>query len=222
MNTSSTQINSTEIIRKLFPESVTGVILPIDDYQSHLHPDEAKIISTASVKRKLEFSTARWCAKQALASEGIQDFPILSGENREPVWPKGFIGSISHCKDQCSAVIAKKSDINSIGFDVEKLKKLKTDIAKAICTDAERDWLSKQSKHFYDNLVLTIFSLKESVYKCVFQHQQVQLGFKDCSITPNINERTANIIFHRQVISPDIKLNFLISGSHIYSSAIYL
>lgn len=221
MTNNSVKTGNPDTISKLFPEDVAGIILPIDNYQSHLKPDEYKIVLSASNKRKFEFSTGRWCAKQALASEGIHNISILTGENREPIWPDDFTGSISHCKDQCGAVITKTTSIKSIGFDVENIKKLKNDIAKAICTDKEKNWLHQQSNHAYDTLVLTIFSLKESVYKCVYQHQQVKLGFKDCSIIADHATNSASIVFDNAAIDPGINLRFTTTDNHIYSGAFY-
>ena len=160
-------------MKVLFPEDATGVILPIGNYQARLHPDEYKIIHSASEKRKFEFSTGRWCSKQALASQGLNNAIILTGENREPIWPEGFIGSISHCIDQCGTVIAKTSNMKSIGFDIESIKKLKNDIGRIVCTDKEKEWIKSQKQYPYNVLVILIFSLKESIYKCVYQHQQV-------------------------------------------------
>ena len=221
MANNSVQARNTNIISTLFPEDVTGIILPIDNYQSHLNPDEYEMVLSASNKRKFEFSTGRWCAKQAFASEGIHNISILSGGNREPIWPDGFTGSISHCKDQCGAVITKTTCTKSIGFDVENTKELKNDIAKAICTDEEKDWLCQQSSYVYDTLVLTIFSLKESVYKCVYQHQHVKLGFKDCSIIADPANNSANIVFANATIDPGINLRFTTTENHIYSGAFY-
>ncbi len=221
MTNNSVHARNTDIISTLFPDNVTGIILPIADYRSHLTPDEYKYIRSASEKRRYEFSTGRWCAKQTLASEGIHNISILPGEHREPIWPENFTGSISHCKDQCGAVITKTTRTKSIGFDVENIKELKNNIAKAICTDEEKDWLRQQSNYVYDTLVLTIFSLKESVYKCVYQHQQVKLGFKDCSIIADHASNSASIVFDNVAIDPGINLRFTTTENHIYSGAFY-
>lgn len=221
MNNDLSQTSIPDVIKSLFPNSVTGIIQPIDDHLSDLHPDELGIIHSASSKRKFEFSTGRWCAKQALASQGIQDISIVSGKHREPVWPKGFVGSISHCKDQCGAVIAKNSELQSIGFDVENIKNLKNDIARIVCTDEEKEWIKNQNRHPYNVLVLLIFSLKESVYKCIYQYTQTRIGFKDCTITPELESNRASLIFHRNDMNPDIQLQYFINNKHIYSGACY-
>jgi len=213
---------SAEIIAEVFSAPVTGLILPIDDYVTELSPQEFKFIHRASNKRKFEFSTGRWCAKQLLSKHGIIDTAILSGENREPIWPDNFVGSISHCKDQCGAVIADKSVIKSIGFDVETKRKLKHNIARVVCTDLEKDWLNKQEPQLFDDLVLLLFSLKESIYKCVFQHQKVKLGFKGCSVQLNYVDNTAHVSFNNEMIDGKIKLKLYSTNTHVYTSAIYL
>jgi len=222
VNKNLTETNTSEILKRLFPDDVSGVILPIDDYQTHLHPDEYRIISSASDKRKFEFSTGRWCSKQALASQGMYDTMILTGENREPIWPEGFIGSISHCRDQCGAIAAKNSNIKSLGFDIENIKTLRNDIGRIVCTNEEKNWISNQKQYPYNVLVILIFSLKESVYKCVYQHQQTKLGFKDIRITPNLETNTAEIIIDKPQVDLDIKLRFVITRNHIHSAATYL
>jgi 4'-phosphopantetheinyl transferase EntD len=215
----SIQKYDTEILDKIFPYTVSGIILPIDNYISHLHPDEYKFIRTASNKRKLEFSTGRRCAAKALSARGISNAAIPAGENREPVWPPGIIGSISHCKDKCGAVIAGKSDLKSIGFDIESIKTLKNDIGRVVCTNREKKWLKDNRQQPYNVLMILIFSLKESVYKCIYQAQQIKLGFKDINIIPDLDEGTAEIVFNKELDAPNITLRFFITNHHIYSGA---
>jgi len=212
---------SNEIITELFPDSVSGLILPIGDYLSHLKPNEFETIHKASDKRKFEFSTGRWCAKKILAGYGLGDITILSGKNREPNWPEGFVGSISHCKDLCGAVVANNKTIKSIGFDVETRKELKNDIARIVCTNSEKKWIRKQTFSTYNNLIILLFSLKESVYKCVYQNQKIKLSFKDVTIHPDFDNNTAQIEFIGKDIQARIELRFELTDTHIYSGAIY-
>ena len=210
---------STEIFAALFDSGANGVILPISDYLASLHRQERKIVCDTSRKRQLEFSTGRYCAKTALADFGIEDFPILRNEHREPLWPNGFVGSISHCRDICGAVIAKNSDFRSIGFDIENIKPLRQDITRHICTNQELTWLAQTTAYPYDTLVILLFSLKESVFKCVFPQHKIQLGFKDVTITPDFDLATAAIHFHHAQITPDIRLALHVTATHIFTSA---
>ena len=213
--------DSETVLNTLFVSSVSGIVLPISDHLDALHTSEREIVRNASKKRQLEFSTGRYCAKTVLSNLGVEHFPVLRNEQREPLWPEGFVGSISHCRDLCGAVVAKNSDLKAIGFDIENIKALKQDIVKLTCTSHERQWLTQQTIHSYDTLVILLFSLKEAVFKCVFPHQKIQLSFKDCEIKPNFASNTAAIYFHHKTVSPDIVLKFQITEQHIYSGAYY-
>jgi 4'-phosphopantetheinyl transferase EntD len=220
VNNSSLDINSSSIIQTLFPGSVTGKIIPIDDHQSYLNIDEASIIASASIKRKLEFSSGRYCAKKLLEQYNHTNISILPGQNREPVWPDGIIGSISHCKDLCGAVINKRTEIHSIGFDIENIKQTRNDIGRIVCTPEEKQWIKQQNQYPYNILVLLIFSLKESVYKCIYQYKQIKIGFKDCIVIPDFSTNTAKLHFQKQDMQIDLHLTFAINSHHIYSGAI--
>ena len=209
-----------QVIRKLFPDSVICDAQPIADYLEKLLPAERDQINDCSDKRKREFSTGRWCARQALAAINITDFAILSGKDREPIWPEEIVGSISHCKDMCGVVIANKSDISSIGFDIENIKELKNDIGRIVCTKEEKNWLNDQTRYPYNILLLLLFSLKESIYKCVYQYNKIKLGFKDLSLIPQLDSSTVNLILHNVDFGRIIKLNYLVKKDHIITGAI--
>ena len=215
------KVNSELIFGALFGTSASGIIIPIADYMDELHPSELEIICNTSKKRQLEFSTGRYCAKMALAKQGIGNFPIMRNENREPRWPKGVVGSISHCRDLCGAVTAKQTDIKAIGFDIENIRELKHEIEKLTCTPQEIAWLSRQTLYAYNELVILLFSLKEAVFKCISSYNKILLSFKDCSITPDLNSNKVEIHFNREDVTPDMVLNFRITKKHVYSGAYY-
>ena len=54
-------------------------------------------LDKAVQKRKAEFLAGRYCARAALAQlDGSLAVNIGIGANREPLWPPGFVGSITH------------------------------------------------------------------------------------------------------------------------------
>ena len=214
------QFDSNKIIRQLFGENVIGEIHRINDNVASLHPDERSLIDKACDKRRHEFSTARLCAKYALAHLGIENAVIGRGGNNEPLWPENVIGSIAHSKDLCGAVVAKKSDSGcSIGFDIEKLRTLKNDIGRIICTKDESYWIKTQPDAAHDLLIILIFSLKESIYKCIFNHNKQKLTFKNCTIIPDLSTQTASVQFHTEEFKPAVTLKFVISHEYVFSGA---
>ena len=79
----------------LFGDKAILVTEKIADHRQSLYPEERALISGVIEKRAHEFSTGRFCARQALLEFGIDNFPVLRGEQREPIWPKNIVGSIS-------------------------------------------------------------------------------------------------------------------------------
>jgi len=145
-----------------------------------LHPDEAACVRRAVAKRRREFTAGRLCARDALATLGIHDFPLLVGEGRVPIWPPGVVGSISHCKDYCGVAVARADTIVGLGFDVERADPLEPELLARICTPRERERLPA-SPGAPDPGKLT-FCAKESFYKCYFPHTREFLGFQDVEI----------------------------------------
>ena len=71
-----------------------------------------------SPKRLADFSTGRYCAMKALEQIGIQNVIIPIGKDREPIWPEGIVGSISHCESLTGAIVSRKADHISLGLDI--------------------------------------------------------------------------------------------------------
>lgn len=127
---------------------------------------------TASVrKRQAEYFHGRLAARQALARYGLAHREVGTGAQREPCWPAGIIGSISHNNHYAAAVALRDSEHGAIGIDIETV--LDADGANAvarIAVDAgELEWLERQAGAASMELLLTIvFSAKESFYKAAF------------------------------------------------------
>lgn len=147
-----------------------------------LTENEKSIVKGFSGKRLEHFSTGRFCAKKALDQLGNSNYDILIGANREPLWPEGFIGSISHTDKLVGAVAAKSSDLTSIGLDIEKTGRVKPDMWKTVFTPAEQEFLlslSEEGQELYSTLY---FSMKESFYKLQHPITKTYLWFKDVEI----------------------------------------
>jgi 4'-phosphopantetheinyl transferase EntD len=152
-----------------------------------LMPDERSFLARAVPTRVLEFTSGRGCARAALARLGCPPVAIAVGAQREPLWPPGFIGSITHCKGHCAAAVARWAPgtahgIASLGLDAEPALPLPQDVARVVCTDGEREWIEqhRQDGLPWDRL---IFSAKESVFKCSFPITRHFLDFHDVELT---------------------------------------
>ena len=68
--------------------------------------------------RRLEYLAGRLAAYAALQSAGMEQ-PIVGRQDRAPVWPAGFCGSISHSAGLAVAIAARSHHWRAIGIDIE-------------------------------------------------------------------------------------------------------
>jgi 4'-phosphopantetheinyl transferase EntD len=82
-------------VRDMTSWQVACAVEVIGDPDGLLPPEEA-IVSTAAAPRRLEFAAGRRAARRALTAVGGSASAISMGALRQPIWPAGFAGSISH------------------------------------------------------------------------------------------------------------------------------
>jgi 4'-phosphopantetheinyl transferase EntD len=149
-----------------------------------LFPDEEAAIAKAVDKRRQEFTTARACARAALARLGIPPVPILPGPRGAPQWPDGVVGSMTHCAGYRACAVARNRDLLTIGLDAEPHDKLPDGVLRMVSSQEERTRLTALAAAapgtHWDRV---LFSAKESVYKAWFPLTRRWLGFEDASVT---------------------------------------
>ncbi len=158
----------------------------VDDHVSKLSLSELDLIESSVAKRQHTFSTGRYCAKSALSEIGINtpdyDNKLLRQSDGSVAWPMGSIGSISHTNEWAIAAVSKDdSDLVSIGIDIERIDRVEKDILKLIATDAERQALEANFEIRWGRVAL--FSIKESVYKCLRPIYGEFIQFKDVQLS---------------------------------------
>jgi 4'-phosphopantetheinyl transferase EntD len=173
------------LINLLFPEDVITAEADPTVVREAFYPEEEAYVRNAVPKRRQEFAAGRLCARSALARFGVKNFPLLAGKNREPVWPPGIVGSISHTDRYCGVAIAWKTKFESLGLDVELARIIDEYYWKKICTRKELAWItSLPSDRRQENAAL-IFSAKECLYKCQYAISKKWLNFHAVMITVN-------------------------------------
>ena len=137
-------------------------------------------------KRKLDFLVGRLCAQTGVGhlDQTLGSLPIRIGEKRQPMWPEGFIGSISHSQGRACAIVARNSSYSLVGCDIEHHIDSNLDgICKHVCTQKEWDNAQQELKSFSKTELLTlIFSAKETLYKALFPKVRVYFGFHKASV----------------------------------------
>ncbi|MFZ5896899.1 MAG: 4'-phosphopantetheinyl transferase family protein [Myxococcota bacterium] len=167
------------MLHGLLPDDVkTAWGDPRDDAPLALPAEEA-LIERAVDKRKREFRKARACARALLAEFGVHDFALLSGAQREPVWPEGIVGSVTHTDALCAVAVGTRVRYAGIGIDVESDAEMTAAVAERVANREELLQASASSGLEPLRSAKLIFSAKEAFYKCQFCVTQRFLGFKD-------------------------------------------
>jgi 4'-phosphopantetheinyl transferase EntD len=182
------------MIERLLPQAVSCRAVREDEPEVRLFPEEAAQLGGAVESRQREFATARSCARQALAQLGLPPAPILRGAKREPLWPAGIVGSITHCLGYRAAAVAFSTDILALGIDAEPDGPLPDGVAGHVLRAEERRWLEHAPPAIAWDRV--IFSAKESIYKAWFPLAARWLDFGDAIVT--IDPREGN--FHAELL----------------------
>jgi 4'-phosphopantetheinyl transferase EntD len=190
------------VIGKILPAGVVCAEAFGDQEDVALFPEEEALLSRAVEKRRKEFTTARGCARRALAALGIPPAPILPGKQGAPKWPRGIVGSITHCAGYRGVAVAHSSDVLTIGIDAEPDDVLPDGVLDAVSVPGERarlrDLAAVAPGTCWDRL---LFSAKESVYKAWFPLTRRWLGFEDADIVFDVVDGT----FDARLLAGDVE-----------------
>jgi 4'-phosphopantetheinyl transferase EntD len=171
------------MIEQLLPHGVVAVETFEDLPGEQSFPGEESLVANAVESRRREFITARRCARDALARLGHAPVPIGAGPKREPLWPAGVVGSITHTTGFRAAAVASQNVLASIGIDTERNDRLPDGVEETITVSGEPETLASLSRAFpathWDRL---LFSAKESVYKAWYPLTGRWLGFEDARL----------------------------------------
>ncbi len=159
-----------------------------------LRPEEEPAMARTVEKRRLEFTSGRVAARQAMLDMGHAPKAVLMAPDRSPIWPDGLVGSITHSDDACIAVVTQGSSRRSIGIDIEPDTPLDLDLEEVICTPSERAWLDAHCKERRGHLAKQIFCMKESFYKALYPLTGQILGFEDVEVRLPIQNITGFIL----------------------------
>lgn len=193
-----------------------------------LAPEEAAILKPGVAGRRVRgFTLGRAAAalslkglaaavdgKPAATGQGVLRLlqPVLQGLQREPVWPEGVVGSISHTTGWAIAVTALRTDVTSLGIDLERIAgRQGIDISRRVCRPSELEWLAALSEAEQQLYQLVIFSAKESVYKALYPLCKRVFGFHDLELQL---DRVDKKFKGRLIVdlSPQLRTGFVVSG----------
>lgn len=140
-------------------------------------------IRGARSERQGEFATGRTLARRALAALGLEADAIPRGAAREPIWPAGVTGSISHSGELCVAALAMQTSVRSIGIDIELTPQIEPALWPSICSPTELVMLESLPAFQRPDEVARVFSSKEAAFKCQFPLTGRWIDFSAVSVT---------------------------------------
>jgi 4'-phosphopantetheinyl transferase EntD len=183
------------VIETLLPAGAIGVSTDRRD-GAGLPPGEAALVAGAVPARRAEFAAGRACAREALAGLGVIGFPLLSGAAREPLWPPGIVGSITHCDGYCAAAVAPSGQLLGLGIDAELNTVLDAELRRRIGRDSEFAAVGPAAPvdgrvdgrvdAVVDAAVL-VFSAKEAFFKAWYPHTRIWLELLDVRVHVDIS-----------------------------------
>lgn len=172
-----------ERIRDAIPSDICVELQRTADCEDSLFAEETRIVANAVAKRRWEFATGRALLRRALATSGLAPRPILRDPYGAPLAPPGYAVSISHADPFCIAAAAPLTVIAAIGVDIERAQPFGLPWAlDLIFTEDECHQLSLPGASSAADLGILFFSVKESVFKYVYNRTGVCLAPHNISI----------------------------------------
>lgn len=126
--------------------------------------------------------------------------PLLRSKSGAPQWPASYTGSITHKQGLVMACVQKTNSIESLGIDIEDISLLSAKLIPQICSDWEqKHFFTSSSKASGIDLkrLAIIFSVKESLFKCLHPLTGIWFGFKDAHVL-HIDEHKQSVSIQLQ------------------------
>jgi len=170
-------------------------------------------------KRKSEFLAGRYAAQHALYRIGVNELSIGIGLHRNPVWPDGILGSITHNDDTAICAIARSSHVSALGIDLETHIKAQiiNDIKHSIIDFSEERML-RQLPIPFDTAFTIAFSAKESLFKALYPHVGTYFTFSSAKIGQLNPHHMRFSISLQHDLNEDFHQHRIIDGQYIINS----
>ncbi|MCB0333554.1 MAG: 4'-phosphopantetheinyl transferase superfamily protein [Bdellovibrionales bacterium] len=212
-----------------FPDSCTFFSSPLAETLSlsPLPEEQAFIQNFKSESRKRNYLVGRHLSRKALAEfdPSLSLYFIGTGPQNEPLWPKGFIGSISHSNSYACSIVSQQNNTLAVGIDIEPLDRiLGQDISGRICDNTERAWV-KENPNQETQRLLTVFAAKEAVFKALFPLYQEMFWFDAVSLSWDSAQRRfdAKLLFEPSSFLPEgsvLPIQIMFEQGHVVASII--
>lgn len=174
-------------------------------------------LSTAVPKRRAEFAAGRHAAQLALSAFDCTA-EVRRADNGAPIWPAGFVGSISHAGPWVAAAVAEARVLRGLGIDLELIvsRAVHDEIRARVLSAAELELLERAFPERSELERFTLgFSSKESLYKCLHPLCNMFFGFQDARITA-LDAQTLTLTLRRAL--PGFRAGCELSGPFLFEA----
>lgn len=168
-------------LRRITPVRVASQVVPVGP-DHDLFEVEAHGIADAVAKRRNEFAAGRSAARLALGCLGQQPVAIPRKTDRQPLWPEGFVGSISHSGRFAAAIAGYGTEFAGLGLDIEGAAPLSDGVRRHVLTPEERDRFDASPRAGAAPRCKLSFIAKEALFKAVYPITGRFFGFQDARI----------------------------------------
>ena len=159
---------------------------PVPGPVAALLAEERALIAKAPEARRGQFAAGRAAARRAMLAIGLEAAPVLRGEAREPLWPAGVCGSITHAGDVAAAVVGRSDRFRGLGIDLEEHDRVTPTVHPKRFTPGERGSFDRADPR----LPGLLFSAKEAGYKATFPTGRRFIGFHEAEVDVDWSSRT--------------------------------
>ena len=154
----------------------------IEDCQEPRYHSDLDPMINAVTSRQREYIDGRVLARELLDRIGVNAQTIASGPKREPLWPTGIVGSISHNERSCAVVVAQNSVVTSVGIDIETIGRIDRHLWANLFTEEETEHLQQLEPAAQSRQATVLFSIKEAFYKYQYPITECWVGFSDVNV----------------------------------------
>lgn len=136
-------------------------------------------VRRAVPERQAEYLAGRYSAGRVLARLGSASIEVGTGVHREPLWPEGVCGSISHSGPFALAAASSAAGIGGIGIDIESIPAdpVERELVATVLSPIERGRLESLELPFATAFIVA-FSLKECFFKAAYPRVGRYFGFE--------------------------------------------
>jgi enterobactin synthetase component D / holo-[acyl-carrier protein] synthase len=177
-----------DLLKSMLPHDIAFAAGAIEHAGFDLFDVERVTLSGAVAKRRREFSAGRAYARAALAALACPPQPIPAAADRRPLWPGGFVGSISHCDHLCAAIVGRSAAYVGLGIDIEDDTPVEDGVRDIVCRPDE--WRRVAATGLSTDAAKLLFVVKEAVFKAYYPATNAFLDFHEVSVELDEHSRS--------------------------------